>query len=359
MNGRVFTLRLSGQWMPISCRLAVALVASVTTAVACVGCSTQSGAAIKADRPVIPRTPVSAPGAVGALAAARVPTVLSVPSDGGRVPGGTTVTVLGSGFRRVKGVKFGTAAGTRVEVLSSVELTVTAPAHVADTVDIRVSTAMGISAVSARDRYTYQASPTISSVSPSDGPTAGGTVVTVYGSGFSNVRSVMFGSAAGSVVKVLSGSELTVASPAHAAGTVDIRVRTQGGRSAVSAHDRYTYDIRPAVSSVSPNTGSSAGGTSVTVHGSGFTGVTSVLFGAAAGSQVNVVSGSELTVISPAQPAGTVDVQVTTPGGTSEARTTEHYTYVLLDGPVASVKAQAVTATGVTLTWFEPVQYGL
>jgi hypothetical protein len=90
---------------------------------------------------------------------------------------------------------------------------------------------------------------------------AGGGTVTVLGSGFTSVKSVKFGSAAGTHVKVVSSGKLTVTVPAHTSGTVDVRVTTAGGTSAVSARDRYAFDVKPVVLSVSPSTGPVAGGT--------------------------------------------------------------------------------------------------
>src|SRR5439155_25949852 len=75
----------------------------------------------------------------------------------------------------------------------------------------------------------------------------------------------------------------------------------------------YGYGTAPAVDGVSPSFGSTAGGTSVTLTGCGFTGATSVHFGAAAGTNVVVVSDTKITVTSPAHAAGVVDVTVTTP----------------------------------------------
>ena len=45
----------------------------------------------------------------------------------------------------------------------------------------------------------------------------------------------------GAHLVVLSASKLTVRSPAHAAGKVDVRVRTFGGTSAKGAADHYTF----------------------------------------------------------------------------------------------------------------------
>jgi hypothetical protein len=73
----------------------------------------------------------------------------------------------------------------------------------------------------------------------------------------------------------------------------------------------------PAVTGVSPNTGTTAGGTPVTISGTSFTGATAVTFGGTAATAVVVVNANTITATSPAKAASTVDVRVTTPNGVS------------------------------------------
>jgi hypothetical protein len=108
----------------------------------------------------------------------------------------------------------------------------------------------------------------------------------------------------------------------------------------------------PSVSSLSPAHGYTAGGTRVTVHGSNFSHVTSVHFGAATGSAIHIVSTSALTVTAPGHPAGTVDVRVTTTTGSSTTSAADRFTY--LQTPVTSLAVLGVTATSVALHWGNP-----
>jgi hypothetical protein len=74
----------------------------------------------------------------------------------------------------------------------------------------------------------------------------------------------------------------------------------------------------PSLTAVAPKGGPPAGGTHVTLTGSGFTGATSVDFGAAPATEVVVHSATSITAVSPAGgPKSTVAVSVTTPAGTS------------------------------------------
>lgn len=81
----------------------------------------------------------------------------------------------------------------------------------------------------------------------------------------------------------------------------------------------------PVVSGVVPEGGDVAGGTAVTVVGTGFLGTTSVKFGSTAATSVVVVNSTTITCVTPAHAAGAVACDVTTPGGTGTKATA--YTY--------------------------------
>lgn len=82
--------------------------------------------------------------------------------------------------------------------------------------------------------------PTITSVSPTSGSHLGGKTVTITGTNFTLVTSVKFGTATGTFT-VNSRTKITVKTPAHAKGTVDIRVRTKYGISKITTHDKYKF----------------------------------------------------------------------------------------------------------------------
>ena len=84
------------------------------------------------------------------------------------------------------------------------------------------------------------AAPTVSQISPTSGPTAGGTRVTISGSNLGGATSVRFGTTRATLVS--NTANLIVAnSPAHTAGMVNVTVTTPGGTSAVVIADRFTY----------------------------------------------------------------------------------------------------------------------
>ena len=89
----------------------------------------------------------------------------------------------------------------------------------------------------------------------------------------------------------------------------------------------------PTVTAVSPSTGATAGGTSVTITGTNFTGATAVSFGSAPAASFTTTGATSLTATTPAHAAGTVDVTVTGPNGPSGVVAPDHFTFVVPSTP--------------------------
>jgi hypothetical protein len=86
--------------------------------------------------------------------------------------------------------------------------------------------------------------PTVTAVSPDHGPAAGGTRVTVQGSGFAPGASVSLGGLAASEVQVSSPTALTAVSPAGT-GTIDVTVSGASGTSPPVGEDWFAYEPAP------------------------------------------------------------------------------------------------------------------
>ena len=125
---------------------------------------------------------------------------------------------------------------------------------------------------------------------------------------------------------MVNTTTITATIPAGSAGVVDVTVTTPGGTSAVSAADHFTYTALPIVTGLSPATGPPAGGQSITITGTNFTGATAVKFGTTAAT-FTVVNATTITATIPAGSAGMVDVTVTTPGGTSAVSAADQFAY--------------------------------
>ena len=168
--------------------------------------------------------------------------------------------------------------------------------------------------------------PTVSSVSPNSGPTTGGTPVTITGANFAAGATVMFGATAATNVVVVNSTTITATTPAGSIGAVTVTV-TVGGLSG-SLASGFSYALPPTVTNVSPNTGTTSGGTAVTITGTNFAAGATVTFGAAAATSVVVVNSTTITAKTPAGSAGAVTVTVTV--GAQNGSQTSGYTYVVI-----------------------------
>ena len=191
--------------------------------------------------------------------------------------------------------------------------------------------------------------PTISKLEPAFGPGAGGTTVTITGSGFDEVTAVKFGSSAAASFKVESETTITAVSP-PGKGTVEVIVEAQGGVSASTF--AAMFDYAPTVTSVTPSHGPPSGGTEVTITGTNFTGTPDVYFGASASTNVKRVSDTEIVALAPPFRGGrddAVGVFVLTEGGSNEYEEcdTERVDFVY-EPTIGKVEPKAGPAAGGT-----------
>jgi IPT/TIG domain len=311
---------------------------------------------------------VTSPGGTSATSAVDLytydarPTVTSVSPTAGPTTGGNTVTINGTNFLSSASVSFGGTGSASITFVSATRLKAVAPPHAAGMVDVTVTTPGGTSAASAADHYSYDARPTVSSLSPVAGSTTGGNTVTINGTNFLAGAGVKFGATASATVTFVSATQLKAVAPAHATGTIDLTVTTPGGTSAIVAGDHYTYDARPTVTSVSPTAGSTSGGNTVTINGTNFLAGAGVKFGATASATVTFVSATQLKAVAPAHAAGTVDVTVTTPGGTSALAAGDHYAYgpptIASFSPASGITGGTVTINGTGFLPSATVKFG-
>ena len=201
--------------------------------------------------------------------------------------------------------------------------------------NVTVTTPGGTSATSSADQFTYAvaAAPAVTALSPNNGPPAGGTLVTITGTGFTGAIGGRFRNHGRRRTSPSSATLRSRPTVPRARASVNVTVTAPTGTSAVSPADEFTYTAAavPVVTRLSPTTGLPVGGTLVTITGTSFTGATAVDFGTTPATNLTVVNDTTITADSPAG-TGTVDVTVTTPVGTSATSSADLFTYTARAG---------------------------
>jgi hypothetical protein len=102
-----------------------------------------------------------------------------------------------------------------------------------------------------------------------------------------------------------------------------------------------TFDaLAPAITAISPTSGSTAGGTSVTISGTLFTGATAVTIGGVAVTGLAVVNDTTITATTPAGTTGAKNVVVTAPEGTGTG--SGLFTYVASTLSIDAINALSI-----------------
>ncbi len=287
------------------------------------------------------------------------PTVTRVFPTVGAASGGTSVQVSGAGLAGGS-VYFGPTLASDWSCTDT-SCTATSPGGTSTMpVDVQVVTGSGTSPPVAGDRFSYVASPpppavpAVTSVSPRSGNAYGGEQVTITGSGFTGATDVYIGDAAYS--DEVQPQQFTVVDDSHitlttdqtgdSPGTSDVTVTTSAGTSAVSPADLFTYTAGggPRITSVSPRTGPTTGGTPVTVTGVNLNDAT-LSFGQLPTTDA-VCGPTRCSVTSPPAVTGKVSVQAAqVDGTTSPLSAADAFTYTRAPAPVITSIQPAASST--------------
>jgi lysophospholipase L1-like esterase len=197
--------------------------------------------------------------------------------------------------------------------------------------------------------------PTIATVTPSSGPMAGGTLVTITGTEFTQGAAVMFGGtpAPAASVTVLNATTLRVVTPVRVTdGPTDVTVTVSlpDGRTG-SRPGVFRYFPAPTITSVTPASGPSYGGTQVTLIGTRFFDVTpiSVTVGGRPATNVQRLSDTTIRFVTPprnpalSNPTAPVAISVAAHGGSATAAGVFTYTRALA--------TDNILAFGDSITW--------
>ncbi len=274
---------------------------------------------------------------------------------------GLQVTLAGRGFLAnepgTNAVAFGGVAATQVVVLSDTTLTCRAPAgSPATSVDVSLTNANGSS--TRLGAFRYHAAPALASVAPGRGPAAGGTSVTLTGTGFllddAGTTQVIIGGFGASSVVVVNDTLLTCLTPGgHPDARVNVVVANANGSATLV--DGFRYNPAPTLTALLPVRGPALGGTTVTLTGSGFVlgspGPNTVLFGAVPATGVNALNDTTLTCVTPPGTLGaSVDVSLRNANGTATVTAGFRYTPLPALTALDPVHGSALGGTQVTLT---------
>jgi hypothetical protein len=282
------------------------------------------------------------------------PEVDSLSVSNGPNAGGFSVDIFGSGFTKATVAAFGSVPAESFEVENDREIDAVAPPGTG-TVDVTVTTPLATSATSHADQFSYESPPVLTLVSPSVVSPAGGTVVTLTGSGFSELndesavylvgftaQAIDVGAGQFSVSSDTSMSFTAPTLPRGALSDLGVVVLSVdgsyppwlGSSDALTSSDELTYGS--VVLGLLPAAGPASGENQVVISGTGLEGAYQVDFGANQAPSFDVVSDEEIVATAPPGTLGNDEVEVLTSAGTSIAEDTGDDIYSYVAPPVVT-----------------------
>jgi hypothetical protein len=250
--------------------------------------------------------------------------LLAVTPGVGKSVGGDTVTLIAKGLGPLAGttVTFGGASANvrSVDPIAHTVIVDTPPG----TGIVDVALTSNGQTVTREDGFYFQPKISIDTVTPGTGPVAGGTAIEVTGEGFLPGLELRIGALAAASVQVVGSTLIRATTPPGAPGNANAVVLQSG--QVVRKIDAFHYEADYRLWLVDPPLGSQAGGTQVTLVGSGFPSDARVRFGSRLATHVNVVSSTTIVCKTPPGDIGVVAVEVssTTKGA---VRISEGFTY--------------------------------
>lgn len=305
-------------------------------------------------------TPVAAPFAI---------TQVTPPL--GKSEGGELITIYGSGFVDGIAIFIGGAQldPSKTYVLDDQALQFVTPPHESGWVDITaVLPSDPPQASTLKKAFQYYNEVAVLKVDPPQGPTSGGTAVTIRGTGFSGLQQVLVGGKPGLNPVLLGDDTVTVITPPGTFGAVPVHVIAERGTGLLAKG--FFYTTSPAVTSVSPASGPTAGGNPAWVFGSGFSKDLAIQIGGASATVTEIKGTTQARVLIPAGAAGKADVTATTssgqgvlPGGyvytdDQGQAATQILSIAPPSGPLAGGNQVAIVATGLVASSDTTVLFG-
>jgi len=242
---------------------------------------------------------------------------------------GATVTITGVNFTGASSVKFGGVPAASFNVVNSTTITAVVASGVSGAISVT-----GTYGTDSLDGFVYAGPPIISSFSPTLGAT--GTTVTINGFNFTGTTAVSFGGVAVSSFSIVSPNIIEAVVGPGASGNVSVTT-------AYGTGNLGGFLILPSVSSFNPT--SVGTGTTVTLTGNNFNGVTAVSFGGVPASSFNIVNTTTITAIVAAGASG--NISVTNTNGTT---TIPGFIFISPPSITSFIPLSAGTGTTVTIS---------
>lgn len=247
------------------------------------------------------------------------PMLIEVRPTTGFCQGGQLIYLLGENFDSQTVVRIGEVrciSRTRSRKEIEVELP---PRHEAGLVAVELIDKDGI-VVRREEAFTYALRPAarVDSVTPRNGPMVGGTRLVLEGESFDQNCFLRIGGQTPKQFVVRSSTMIeTIAPASRLSGFVDVEIgRTDTGVTVTKNAYRYDASPAPTIESVSPNKGTTDGGTEISIEGKNFTADTVVLIAGKSVGRVKFISATSLEIKSPPGKNGEmVDVMVRNPDG--------------------------------------------
>ncbi|MHC5020911.1 MAG: IPT/TIG domain-containing protein, partial [Planctomycetota bacterium] len=293
-----------------------------------------------------PPPPPAGPGPVS---------ITSLAPTTGDIAGGTAFTITGTGFLTGATVTFGGTSAT-VTSVSGVQIIGSTPSTATPGAVTVVVTNPDTGAATLTNGFIYTSgaapAPQVTSIVPTYGPTGGSTTITVTGSGFQTGLTVTVGGAAATNIVVTSATTMTFDTPTGTTGSATI-VITNPDTQSVTVTNGFSYGTpAPTVTSITPTSGPTAGGTTVTINGTGFqnsgTAQATVSIGGVACTNVQVLTAATIVCdTGAATVVGPQNVVVTNPD-TQSGTLTNGYTYVGPNPTVTGISPTVGSQSGGT-----------
>ncbi|MCX5749658.1 MAG: IPT/TIG domain-containing protein [Candidatus Saganbacteria bacterium] len=269
------------------------------------------------------------------------PAVTSITPSSGINNAEVPVTITGTNLSGATAVNVG-ATGMTIVSNSSTEIIARVPSGLTPgTYYITVTNADGTSPANSSGQFTVLAVPVpaVSGVSPTFGLNTAGTPVTITGTNLATASSVKIGTDPVSTFAVISDTTINaVIQSALTPGVYHISVTNTYGTSATSSADQFTVisSLSPVVTGISPTSGNNDVPNDITITGTNLSSATAVKIGTVPLTMISNSATEIRATIPSGLPAGTYDITVVTPGGTSPSTAADRFTAIDF-GPSTSV----------------------